>query len=169
LLWRPRGWVRIRINIAGVGSGTDQGQRETVLTPVAPRSEAQALIDQLLPGDEPAQWIPAPNRARWRAPVQWSKLAVASTPDMLHVRRGLITRHHAMIPHSRTQSVRWTQGPWQRLFRLATMWVDSTPGPVRLAALHQDASVAFAFAEEQAVQARRARGRDHNPRWMRPE
>jgi putative membrane protein len=166
LLWRWRGWVRIRINIAGVGSGTDQGQRETLMTPVAPRDEALGLIRQLFSIDEPVHWIAAPQRARWRSPVQWSRLAVAVTPAFLHTRRGLVTQHHAMIPHSRTQSVRWTQGPWQRALRLATMWVDSTPGPVRIAALQQDAEQAYVLAAEQAIRAQQARANDPDPRWM---
>lgn len=165
LLWRPRGWVRVRVNIAGVGS--EQNQRETLLTPVAPRHEAEALIAQLLNVDQALDWIRAPRRSRWRAPVQWSRLAYTSTPTMFHVRRGFVTRHHSMIPHSRTQSVRLAQGPWQRTLRLATVWVDTTPGPVLLAALHQDADVAIGLANEQAVRARQARRGDPHPHWMR--
>jgi len=169
LLWRWRGWVRIRINIAGVGSGADQGQRETLMTPVAPREEALALIEHWFSIDEPMEWTRAPRRARWRAPVQWSQLAVAITPRFLHTRRGLVTRHHSIIPHSRTQSVRYAQGPWQRALRLATLWVDSTPGPVRVVALHQDATVAYDLAQEQARRAKHARAADHRPKWMQAD
>ena len=51
LLWRRRGWVRVRVNIAGVG-GEDSGgnKEETLLIPVASHEVAQDLIQRVLPG-----------------------------------------------------------------------------------------------------------------------
>ena len=43
-----------------------------------------------------------------------------------------------IIPHTRTQSVHMTQGPWERALNLASLHVDTTPGPVSVVALHLD-------------------------------
>jgi len=168
LLWRRWGWVRVRVNIAGVNRDESGGSRqETLLIPVAPREVAVDLVQRVLPGLdlESLQWHEAPPRARWRAPVQWRRLAVAWDGTILASRRGRITRRLAVMPHARTQSVRVTQGPWERALDLASMHADSTPGPVRVAALHLDAVFARSVADDQAARARLARGTDTSTRW----
>ena len=55
------------------------------------------------------------------------------------------------MPHARTQSVRVTQGPWQRSLGLASMHVDSTPGAVKITGHHRDAVEARRLAQEQAA------------------
>ncbi len=167
LLWRRMGWVRLRVNIAGVGGESGQ-QQETLITPVSPRDEAMQVLQRVFPqwDAEAAQWQSAPRRARWRAPVQWSVLAAGWTSTMFATRRGRITRHLSLIPHSRTQSVRLQQGPWQRWLNLATVSVDSTPGPVRIAALHQSVDEALLLATEQARRAGIERFRGPAARWI---
>lgn len=168
LLWRRMGWVRLRVNIAGVA---DDPRDQTLLAPVASRMAAEALIARLLPGVDIAalQWITAPAQARWRSPVQWRSLAAASDDNVVATRRGRITRRRAVVPHARTQSVRVTQGPWERALRLATVHVDSTPGPVAIAALHLAEQDARALADAQAARAGRARTIDTSIRWASPE
>ena len=168
LLWRRLGWVRIRVNIAGVGGDSSQ-QRETLITPVSPRNEALLIMHQVFPQWDPeaVTWQRAPRRARWRAPLQWSVLAAGWTTSMFATRRGRITRHLCLIPHSRTQSVRLQQGPWQRRLKLATVSVDSTPGPVRVAALQQGESEALQLTQDQAGRARLGRSHDPAARWIR--
>ena len=173
LLWRGRGWVRVRINVAGVaaadqGSG-DQTYTESVLLPVAPWPVALAVVSRLLPGLDPEalQWQPAPTRARWRAPLQWRSLAVAVNDSVFATRGGWLQRHTCLVPHARTQSLRVTQGPYQHAFGLASVHVDSTPGPVRIDGYCRDAVEARALAEEQADRARRARGTAAPARWLR--
>jgi putative membrane protein len=80
--------------------------------------------------------------------------------------RGFLTRKVAVIPHARTQSVEVSQGPWQRRLGLASVQVDSTPGPVTVVALHREAGQARAIAEAQLVRAAAARGRAPHERWM---
>jgi putative membrane protein len=157
LVWRRLGWVRIRLNVAGLGAVS--ATNETVLAPVAPRGDVPALLAQVLPGVDvdTLPWVGAPARARWRSPVQYALLAVAWTDTVIAVRHGRLTRQVAVAPHARVQSVRWTQGPWQRALGLATMHSDSTPGPVRLSAPHLDAAIAWEVAAEEAVRARLAR------------
>ena len=161
LLWRRLGWVRVQLNVAGVGRG-DGRKEETVLTPVSDRATAALIIARVLPGvdlDDLA-WCSAPSRARWRSPVQWGSLAVAWTDLLFAARSGRITRRLMYVPHARTQSVRVTEGPWERPLRLASMHVDSTKGPVRITGLHLDAEFARQVAFEQADRARDARATD---------
>lgn len=158
LLWRRWTWARVRINIAGVGkqsSDANNQNQETLLTPVAPIALAQILVARVLPelNVEELTWHCAPARAQRRSPIQWRQLAVAWDDRIFAIRRGRVTRHLAAVPHARTQSVRYTQGPWERALSLASVHVDITPGPVRVTGLHLDAAFAQQVANEQAARA----------------
>ena len=171
LLWRRRGWVRLRVNIAGMGHADANGNREeTLLIPVATREVAADLVERVLPGLalDAIDWHAAPARSRWRAPIQWRRLAVGWDEAVFVARSGRITRRLAVIPHVRTQSVRVTQGPWERALDLASMHVDSTPGPVSVIGRHLDAQQAREFADAQAVRASEGRAADQTIRWARP-
>ena len=168
-LWRRWGWVRLRVNIAGVGHDDSNGQQEeTLLIPVATRDVADDLVERVLPGLDldALDWHPAPDASRWRSPIQWRRLAVAWDDSVLVTRRGRVTRRVSVIPHVRTQSVRLTQGPWERALALASMHVDSTPGPVTITGLHLDAAFARAVVDEQAARAERGRSTDRSTRWI---
>jgi len=161
-LWRRRTWTRVRINIAGVGnsSSDSSNQKETLLIPVATRAQAENLAALLLPELVPVDrtWTSAPPRSRWRSPIQWRNLAISQDAHSFAARRGRITRHLIAIPHVRTQSVRVTQGPWERRLRLASVHVDTTPGPVKVDGLHLDESIVLMAGGTQADLARRHRG-----------
>lgn len=172
LLWRRWNWVRVRINIAGVGGESNGNKKEeTLLIPVAPLPVAISLVHRLMPGLDldALDWHPAPERSRRRAFIQWRRLAVAWDDSVLATRSGRFTRRLAVIPHVRTQSVRVTQGPWERMLDLATMHADSTPGPVSVKALHLDAHYAREVADEQVARARQARGLDTTTHWAKPQ
>lgn len=172
LLWRRWGWVRVRLNIAGVGRDNSSGNKEeTLLIPVAPRDVAVSLVQRVLPGldIDDLDWHVAPGRSRRRSPIQWRRLGVAWDELVLATRRGRVTRRVAVIPHVRTQSVRLTQGPWERALDLASVHADSTPGPVKVSGLHLDAAFAREVADAQVERARRARGSDSSTRWANPE
>lgn len=168
LLWRRWNWVRLRVNIAGVGGTDSNGNtEETLLIPVATRDIADDIVARVLPGLDLAgmDWQSAPDRSRRRSPIQWSRLAVAWDDHVFVARRGRLTRRIMVIPHVRTQSVRLTQGPWERPLDLASVHVDSTPGPVKVMALHLDAGAARAIADAQALRAERGRAQDRTTRW----
>lgn len=174
LLWRRLGWTRVLVTIAGVGtesSNSNQGQgANTVLIPVAGLGQAKDLVSRVLPALDTSElaWIHAPKRAWKRSPVQWRNLAVGWDESTFAIRRGRVTRHLAALPHARTQSVRWTQGPWERALDLASMHVDTTPGPVTVSGLHLASAQAREIAEHQADAARRGRRADRSIHWARP-
>jgi len=139
LLWRRFRWVRVTLTVAGVrGDGSQVGR--AVLLPVAPREEAVELLRKVLPGIDidQVQWISAPTRSRWRAPIQWAHLAYAETNAYILTRAGRITRRISIAPHARTQSVRIVQGPWQRRLQVANVCFDVAPGPVSVIAMNMD-------------------------------
>ena len=156
LLWRHRDWVRVTVTIAGVAA--DQA-RPDVLIPVAPRTEALALVAEVLPGVDidALDFQVAPRRARWRAPWSWRFLACAITPEVIAARSGRITRRVSIALHARVQSVRVTQGAWERRLGLATLRADTAPGPVEVAARHLGEAEVAALARSEVDRMRRAR------------
>lgn len=124
LLWRPFGWVRVEVDVAGyAGSGPDQGSTGALL-PVAPRQLADQLVARVLGESLPTGFVPAPPRARWRAPLTARRLAVALDGHHLVSTSGLVTTTTNVVPLAKVQSLRTTQGPWQRRLGLASLHVD---------------------------------------------
>ena len=158
-MWRPWGWVRVVVNVAGTTGGEDGQERPSVVLPVAPEPIAQMVLHRVLPGVDPfaVDLDPAPASSRWRAPLQWRQLGAGASAKVLVTRSGWLIPKWDVVPHARTQSVRLTQGPWQRRLGLASVHVDSTPGPVRVTAHHRDALSARLLADAQADRARLAR------------
>lgn len=140
---------------------------ESVLLPVATWPVATEIFGQIFPGVDlnKIEMESAPSIARWRSPIQWSRLAVGNDDEVFVARRGMVTRHLTVVPHVRTQSVRVEQGPYQRLLGLATVCVDVPPGPVSIEALQRPAAQARQLAQAQAVRARVARASDRSTRW----
>jgi putative membrane protein len=97
-----------------------------------------------------------PRRARWLAPLAWSRIGVAVTDDVVAVREGVLTRELVALPLVRVQSVRVTQGPLQRMLDLATVHVD-TAGGMHATARHRAAADAYRLADELAARSRTAR------------
>jgi putative membrane protein len=158
LLWRRWDWVRVTVTIAGV-EGDEV--RPDVLIPVAPRAEALRLIAEVLP-DVSVETLPfesAPVRSRWRAPLTWRALACAITPQVIATRSGRITMRTSIAPHARVQSVRATQGPWERRLGLASLHADVAPGPVEVIGRHLSADAVGSLARQEADLMREARSR----------
>ncbi|MAT61951.1 MAG: hypothetical protein CMH41_09975 [Micrococcales bacterium] len=171
-LWRRKDWVRVRITVAGMASDDDQNQSGSsfrqVLLPVAPYDVALSVVNEILPGVN-ARNTPlhrAPARARWRAPIQHKFLGVGWDDRVFVTDRGRFVRRLAVAPHARTQSVRVTQGPWQRWLDLATMHLDSPVGPAKVIALYRAAEEARQLADEQNARAQIALKTDPAGRWM---
>ncbi|MEU2062051.1 PH domain-containing protein [Streptomyces sp. NPDC013455] len=158
LLWRRWDWVRVELDVAGSAN--------SLLVPVAPRAVAESVVARVLPGvSVPREPAPVPRRARWCVPVWWRGHGLAVTGAVFAARSGLLCRRLSLVPHAKVQSVRLTQGPWQRRWDLADVHVDTGADSTVTARL-RDAGEAGRFLAEQAERSRTGR-RDAPPdRWM---
>ncbi|WP_434092447.1 PH domain-containing protein [Streptomyces flaveolus] len=158
LLWRRRGWVRVELDVAGSSN--------SVLLPVAPREIAESVVARVLPGvTVPTALSRPPRRSRWCLPLWWRGQGLAVTDAVFAARRGLLRRSLALVPHAKVQSVRLTQGPWQRARRVADVRVDTGANKTVTARL-RDADEAAELLRGQAERSRTGR-RDALPdRWM---
>jgi len=175
VLWRPFGWYRVRVNVAGYGAaaGESDALRSTLL-PVGTLPEVRTVLHLALPrvrgdelsallgeglhgaGDE-GRFTTSPRRARWLDPLTHRRTGFAATDDVLAVRSGRLARRTAVVPHEKTQSVAVTQGPLERALGLADVHLHSTPGPVTVLVPHLDTGDARALAAAQAEHAAGAR------------
>jgi putative membrane protein len=160
LLWRLMGWARLDVSIAGYGRA-EQGDKPAASTilPVGPREQAVWLASYVLQGLQPSQVAlsPPPARARWVAPVRRLFMSAGIGDTLISSRSGMLTRRTHVVPHERVQSLRLSQGPWQRRLGLADVHVDSPPGPVRVRARHRDAAEARLLLNREGERAALAR------------
>jgi putative membrane protein len=158
LLWRPFGWVRVEVDVAGYAAGGDDQLSTSALLPVAPKDLAVALVARVLGEALPPPVVPPPARARWRAPLWFRRLRVGLDDRHLTSSFGFVTTTMDVVPMAKVQSLRWRQGPLQRKLGLASLHVDAAgrrlPGAV---AWHRDADEALHLLGEIDARARRAR------------
>ncbi|SCF03893.1 PH domain-containing protein [Micromonospora mirobrigensis] len=159
LLWRPKGWLRLRLEVAGYsGAEPDDRNRPDRLLPVGDRATGELVVAEVLPGVRLAE-LPTtapPRRARWLRPLSRQALGAGLDERVFVARSGLLTRRLALVPYARIQSVRVVQGPVQRRLRLATVHAD-TAGGAGAAAPHRDLAEAWVLAAELAERAHAAR------------
>jgi len=161
LLWRRRGWVRVEVDVAGyAGSHGEERSSTAALLPVAPRAFALSLVERVLDGPLPAADRPVPRSARWRAPLSARRLRVGLDARHLVATSGVLTTTTDVVPLAKAQSIRRSQGPWQRRLGLASLHVDSAGRRLSsVAAPHRDAAEAGALLADLTDSARLARRR----------
>jgi putative membrane protein len=160
LLWRARGWLHMRLDIAGyAGPQSSDDKRSDRLLPVGDLAAARALVWAVLPGVDLAalDTTPPPARARWLHPFTRKTLGAGLTAEVFVSRSGLLTRELTMVPYARLQSVRVLRGPLQRLLGLATVYADTAGGRSGVAR-DRDVAEAWRLAEQLSIRARQARG-----------
>lgn len=94
----------------------------------------------------------------WLDPIARRFMAAGIGEDLIASKNGLLTRRTHAVPHARVQSLRLSQGPWQRMLGLADLHVDSPPGPVKMRARHRHADEARRWLEAEIPLSRFARG-----------
>ncbi|MER5536956.1 PH domain-containing protein [Streptomyces mirabilis] len=158
LLWRRRGWVRVELDVAGSSN--------SVLVPVAPREAAESVIARALPGvTVPSALSRPPRRAWWCVPLWWRGYGLAVTDTVFAARHGLLRRRLSLVPHAKVQSVRLTQGPWERFRGVADVHVDTGANQTVTARL-RDAAEAAELLQAQADRSRTGRREARPDRWM---
>jgi putative membrane protein len=126
-LWRPFGWCRLEVDIAG-STGRNQRSEGTAvvrkaLLPVGSQQDTWHLIARLLGGPDPTR-TPPPRRARLKAPLSFHFLSAGYDHTHAVCVTGRINRATTWVPLEKSQSVRRVQGPLQRPLGLATVHVD---------------------------------------------
>lgn len=158
LLWRRFGWVRVEVDVAGYSGGGEEQAATGALLPVAPKALAEALVARVLGGPLPEAQSRVPPVARWRAPLQFRRLRVGLDDRHLVATSGVVTTTTDIAPLAKVQSVRTTQGPYERRLGLTSLHVDTAgrrlPGVV---VPHRGSTEAAAILEELTVRARAAR------------
>lgn len=168
-IWRRFGWVRVVVDLGGnPGSGDNSRRDATTLIPVTDWDTALEVVARVLPGVDLTRvdFTPVPERARWRAPIQWRRIGYAVHEKVFIARRGRIEQWLTVVPHGRVQSVRISQGPWERSLHLASLHLDTVPGPVHVTVPHMNVATVRDLAEQEQDRARAARLSAGPDRWM---
>jgi putative membrane protein len=160
LLWRPMGWCRLEVDIAGTGRKNQRGEGSGVakkaLLPVGSSQEAWHLIDRLIGGTLPAM-TPPPRRARKKAPLSYHFLSAGHDQDHAVCVTGRVRRVTTWVPLEKSQSIRRVQGPVQRRLGLASVHVDAAGKATRAEFRDRDVADADRLVEELSDLSRAAR------------
>ncbi len=145
LLWRPFGWRRVEVDVAGrhrsEGESRSQSRSLRAVLPVGTSAEARRLLEWLVPG-APGDRSPAPTRARLKTPLRYHYLSWGRTETCALTTSGRVARVTAWVPLAKVQSLRRVQGPLQRWLRLATIHLDTAGGNVHAAIRDRDSAEA---------------------------
>jgi putative membrane protein len=172
LLWRPFGWCRLVVDVAGVAgrnSGSKAGGLTKALLPVGFMNEAQYLVGLVFGHDMPELTRP-PKRARVKAPLSYHFLAAGHNQVMVVTVTGRVCKKTVYMRLEKLQSVRLTQGPVQRRLSLASVHGDAAGR--RAHAIFQDrqADQARGLLDELAALGQGARSAEsQGPRRIEPE
>ena len=134
LLWRPFGWCRLEVDIAGSGTRNQRGEgshtsRKSLL-PVGSRQDAWHLVHRVLGGPAPTLSRP-PHQARYKAPFSYHFLAAGHDTNHGVCVTGRFRKVTAWVPLQKSQSIRRVQGPIQRRLGLASVHIDVAGRRVR--------------------------------------
>ena len=160
LLWRPLGWCRLEVDIAGrqrrKGEGEAQRGQLRALLPVGTRSLGMELVDRLMP-DRPRELSPPPRRVVWKSPFRYPALSWGRSDTCVATTSGRLRRVTCWVPLEKVQSLRHVQGPVQRRLRLASVHVDTAGRSAHATLRDRDATEATRALADLTDLARAAR------------
>ena len=164
LLWRPFGWCRLEVDVAGATARNQRGEGTSVvrkaLLPVGSQQDSWHLLARLLGAPDPARTAP-PRRARLKAPLSFHFLSAGHDDTHAVCVTGRINRATTWVPLEKTQSIRRVQGPLQRPLGLATVHVDVAGKRARAEFRDREVEEADQLVEELTALSRAARLRAH--------
>ena len=160
LLWRPLGWCRLEVDVAGQqrrkGEGEAQRGQLRTLIPVGQRALGIELVDRLVP-DRPHELSRPPRRVFWKSPLRYRALSWGRSQTCVATTSGRLRRVTCWVPLEKVQSLREVQGPVQRRLRLASVHVDTAGRSVHATLRDRDAAEAGRALAELTDLARTAR------------
>ncbi len=162
LFWRWLRRYRVDLEVLGYGHRTtneDTANTSTILLPIGTQAMVDTALNAVWPGLrlDLITFVRSPARARWLDPLAygWNSFGVDRT--VIVTRRGWLMRVQSIVPHARLQSTNATQGPIERLLRLANVWFHTTGLLRGHAAIHIDHDVARRLVYDEADRATTAR------------
>ncbi|MDD0859530.1 PH domain-containing protein [Arthrobacter alpinus] len=181
-VWRPFGWYRVQVNVAGYGDDSSGSSRSVVL-PVGTEAEVMAVLGLVFPDpgvERPFDmfaaglrgvgadegFVHSPRTARWVDPISWRHNAFRATATALLCRRGRFFRSLQVVPHERTQSLGLRQGPLMARLGLVNFELHSTVGPIRPRVHHLSTANGLALFDEQSARAATARRIQRSEKWL---
>lgn len=160
LLWRPFGWCRLEVDIAGATARNQRGEGTAVvrkaLLPVGSQQDSWHLLARLLGAPDPER-TPPPSRAKLKAPLSFHFLSAGHDGAHAVCVTGRINRATTWVPLEKTQSIRRVQGPLQRPLGLATVHVDVAGKRARAQFRDREVAEADRLVEELSELSRVAR------------
>lgn len=160
LLWRPLGWRRMEVDLAGHqrtrGENAAEGRQVRAILPVGTAAEAERLLGRIVV-DAPTDRLAPPRRARYKSPLRFHNLACGVTPTCVVATTGRVTRTTAWVALAKVQSLRLVEGPLQRRLRLATVHLDTAGRTLRAALSDRDGDEAGRLLAELTLRCRAAR------------
>ncbi|MDR7328610.1 PH domain-containing protein [Corynebacterium guangdongense] len=145
MLWRPFGWWRVTVTVAGYGAESNKKSGTSRILPVGTREQAmdvltvvtdlsrEELETRARPEGHARPDFTSPTRARLVSPVDLSQQAVTMLGDVAITHTGRLSRSVAIIHTSHIQELTLRRGPLQQLLRLCSVRFDLVAGPVRMA------------------------------------
>lgn len=162
-LWRKLRLHRVDIDVLGYDhSGEDSSKGgSSMLFPVATTAQFRLAMAYLLPDahDEQIPLTAVSRRSVWLRPFSFRTLRWGWNDQVIVSEGGLLVFVRDTVPHAKTQSVRLSQGPLQRRLELASVHVDTTPGPVHFTIPHLTPETARSVVDTQLPRAASARRR----------
>jgi putative membrane protein len=160
LLWRPLGWCRLEVDVAGHQRrhGEDEAESRALraVLPVGPRADGARLLARIVP-EAPGERLKPPPRARWKSPLRYRNLAWGRNEACAVTTSGRVRRVTVWVPLAKVQSFRRVQGPVQRRLRLVTVHLDTAGRTLHGALRDRDEAEAEAALTELVANARAAR------------
>lgn len=159
LAWRPFGWCRLEVDVAGSPGqeqGTRSGRATKALLPVGHRAMADHIFVSLL-GLHQFPLARPPRRAAWKTPLRYHFLAAGCDGRVVAGSTGRFRKVTTWVPLEKVQSVRHSEGPLQRRFRLASVYADAAGRRVRVDFFDRDRAESDALVDQLVQQSREAR------------
>ena len=145
LLWRPMGWCRLEVDVAGRqhadGENSSESRQLRSVLPVGTHAEAAGLLRQVLP-DAATDRARPPRRAWIKSPLRYHYLSWGQNRSCVVTTTGRLALVTSWVPMAKVQSLRLVQGPVQRALNLATLYLDTAGRSVHAAIRDRDAEEA---------------------------
>jgi putative membrane protein len=163
--WRPLGWYRLEIHLAGSARKKANEPSRPVrraLLPVGSKNDAELFLRWVLP-DHVATLTKPPRRAMLRAPLSYHFLAAGRNSYCAVSVSGRVRRMTEFAPLSKLQSIRSTQGPVQRWLRLGSIHLDVAGRRAGVGWLHRSVAEADEWMHTLPPECERARSLESGP------